>query len=292
MQQFDQTTLKAICGFQKTEATVSVVYARMARHEKHEKHARILNQIATEEREHYETWKSITGLECKPNRIHTTWYTLLFLIVGYTFVLRLMEKSEQQSVVNYCALPTEHPEIQNMIKQEKAHEAMLVSILDEDQLKYVGAIVLGLNDALVELTGSIAGFTFALANTRIIAMAGIITGVSATLSMAASNYLAEKADNNPNAFRASMYTGIAYLVTVVVLITPYLIFPEEMFIQALVTMLAFVILVIMLFNYYVSVAQRQPFFSRFGRMAAISLSVALISFLIGLAAKSILGVDI
>ena len=48
-------------------------------------------------------------------------------------------------------------------------------------------MVLGLNDALVELTGTIAGLTFVLTNTTLIAMAGIITGIAATLSMAASN---------------------------------------------------------------------------------------------------------
>ena len=53
-------------------------------------------------------------------------------------------------------------------------------------------------------------------------MAGIITGIAATLSMAASNYLAERADGNPNALKASVYTGMSYLVTVVALVLPYL----------------------------------------------------------------------
>ncbi len=290
--QLDQKTLTTIRGFQKTEATGHVVYARMARFEKHDQHTRILQEIADDEREHYETWKQYTGQDFAPNRILTTWYTLLFIVLGYTFVLRLMEKGENKAVKDYSSLPSCIPEIEAIIEQEQNHEEQLISILDEERLKYVGAIVLGLNDALVELTGSIAGFTVALASTRLIAVSGIITGVAATLSMTASNYLAEKANNNPHAFKASLYTGVAYIATVAVLIIPYLVLPDDRYIMALVIMLSFAILVIMLFNYYLSVAQNQPFWSRFGRMAAISLGVALISFLIGLLAKTILGVDV
>ena len=46
-------------------------------------------------------------------------------------------------------------------------------MLDEERLHYIGAMVLGLNDALVELTGSLAGFTFAMQNTKIIALSGL-----------------------------------------------------------------------------------------------------------------------
>jgi VIT1/CCC1 family predicted Fe2+/Mn2+ transporter len=52
------------------------------------------------------------------------------------------------------------------------------------------------------------------------------------------------------------------------------------------------IVIIFAFNFYLSVAQRLPFWSRFAHMAAISLGVAAVSFVIGLAAKALLGVDI
>ena len=165
-------------------------------------------------------------------------------------------------------------------------------MLDEERLKYVGAMVLGLNDALVELSGTLAGLTLALANTRVVAMAGIITGVSATLSMAASNYLAQRADGQSDALKSSIYTGVAYLVTVICLVLPYLLLPHDMYLPALAVMLGIVILIILFFNYYIAVAKSQPFGKRFAEMAAISLGVAVISFIIGIAAKALLGVDI
>ena len=86
---------------------------------------------------------------------------------------------------------------------------------------YLGSIVLGLNDALVELTGVLAGLTLALQNSRIIVVSGLIIGLAASLSMAASEYLSTKAEANGRSPGVSaFYTGIAYLITVLFLIFP------------------------------------------------------------------------
>lgn len=283
---------KLLLKYQVGEINGAVVYSRMADRAKNEDDRKILNEIAADEKEHAAIWAKYTGREIKPNGLIIFWYTLIGYIMGYTFLIKLMEKGEERSEQEYRNIIDEIPEVESILKQEEAHEDKLMAMLDEERLKYVGAIVLGLNDALVELTGSIAGFTFALGNTRLIALTGIITGVAATLSMAASNYLAENTEGNPNALKASLYTGTAYLVTVIFLVTPYLLYPQDMYIAALATMLTIVILIIFFFNYYVSVAKSLNFWKRFGQMAIVSLGVALISFLIGLAAKALLGVDI
>ena len=155
-----------------------------------------------------------------------------------------------------------------------------------------GDVVLGLNDALVELTGSLAGFAFALQNTRLIALSGLIVGISATFSMASSEFLAARSEGRSDALKSCSYTGIAYLLTVVALIAPYLLFPTTQFIPALLCMLVVVILIIAGFTYYTSVAQDQPFKSRFLEMAVISVSVAVLSFVVGILAKRFLGVDL
>jgi VIT1/CCC1 family predicted Fe2+/Mn2+ transporter len=216
---------------------------------------------------------------------------LLTIILGFTFVIKTMQRKERFSSSAYDLLKQELPEAALMLDDERRHENELYGMLDEERLHYVGAMVLGLNDALVELTGAIAGVTFALANTRLVAMTGIITGVSATLSMAASNYLAERAQGNKNAIKSSAYTGVAYLITVAFLVMPYLLFPSSMYIAAFAVMLGIVLLIILAFNYYLSVAKDEAFLQRFGEMALISLSVAAISFVIGVLAKQLLGID-
>jgi VIT1/CCC1 family predicted Fe2+/Mn2+ transporter len=153
-------------------------------------------------------------------------------------------------------------------------------------------MVLGLNDALVELTGSLAGFAFALQNNKLIALSGLIVGISATFSMASSEFLAARSEGRTDALKSCSYTGIAYLITVILLIAPYLLLGSTQYILALICMLAVVVLIIAGFTYYTSVAQDQPFFSRFGEMAVISISVAVLSFIVGILAKRFLGVDL
>jgi VIT1/CCC1 family predicted Fe2+/Mn2+ transporter len=146
------------------------------------------------------------------------------------------------------------PEAEAILAEENQHEAALLELLDEERLRYTGSIVLGLNDALVELTGALAGLTLALQDTRLIALTGSITGIAAALSMGSSEYLSTKAEKTvKNPLRASIYTGVAYLVTVLLLIGPYL-FLENYYL-CLGCVLAEAVLIIALFNYYISVAR-------------------------------------
>jgi VIT1/CCC1 family predicted Fe2+/Mn2+ transporter len=110
--------------------------------------------------------------------------------------------------------------------------------------------------------------------------------------MASSEFLAARSEGRTDALKSCSYTGIAYLLTVVALIAPYLLFPATQFIPALVCMLLIVVLIIAGFTYYTSVAQDQPFKSRFTEMAVISISVAVLSFVVGILAKKFLGVDL
>lgn len=260
--------------------------------EKNPKNKNILEKMASDERDHAKMWKSFTKKNIKPNFKLIYWYKFLSVIMGFTFVLKLIQSGETNASSKYADIIDEVPEAKKASEDELRHEHELIEMLDEERLQYVGAMVLGLNDALVELTGTIAGLSFALMNTRIVALSGIITGISATLSMAASNYLAERAENNPNAMKSSIYTGVAYLITVALLVLPYLLFPEDMWLGALITMLITVIFIILFFNYYISVAKDLPFIKRFLEMAGISLSVAAISFVIGILVKKFLGIDL
>jgi len=228
----------------------------------------------------------------KPEKIKILWFTFLAKFLGFTFAVKLMEKGEEYAQSEYDLLTQEVAESVQIRSQEEEHEAALLAMLDEERLQYVGSMVLGLNDALVELTGSLAGFTFAMQNTRLIALSGLIIGISATFSMASSEFLAARSEGRTDALKSCSYTGVAYLITVILLIAPYLIFPNSQYLMALLCMLAVVILIIAGFTFYTSVAQDQPFRSRFFEMAIISVGVAVISFFVGVAAKKFLGVDL
>ena len=277
---------------QRDELTGSILYEKIAARQKNEQNRQAFLEISRAERGHYETWKAYTGEDAAPRRLKIALFSLLSRVLGITFTIKLFEKGEDFGLRDLRELEHELPEAKRIIDEEEAHERRLMERIDEERLHYVGSIVLGLNDALVELTGTIAGLTFALANNRLVALSGIITGVSATLSMAASNYLAQRAEGNSKALKSSAYTGVAYLLTVVLIVLPYLLLPNDWYIAAFGIMIAGVVLIILSFNYYISVAQDLPFWKRFGEMVFISLGVAALSFVIGLVAKQLLGVNV
>jgi VIT1/CCC1 family predicted Fe2+/Mn2+ transporter len=281
-----------ILKMQQNELTESVIYEKIAAFAKGDENKATLRRLAREEKAHYEIWKKYTGEEMKPEGWKVFKYTAVARIFGFTFAVKLMERGEEAAQDEYAILLEEVAESAHIREQEEEHEHALLAMLDEERLQYVGSMVLGLNDALVELTGSLAGFAFALQNTRLIALSGLIVGISATFSMASSEFLAARSEGRSDALKSCSYTGIAYLLTVIALIAPYLIFPTGQYIPALLCMLGVVIAIIAGFTYYTSVAQDQPFKSRFLEMAGISVTVAVVSFVVGILAKQFLGVDL
>ncbi len=284
--------MEIIKKMQQNELTESVIYKEIAKFAKGEENKKTLLRLADEEKAHYEIWKNHTGIEMKPQKGKILKYKAIAFILGFTFAVKLMENGEEASQKEYGTLKEEVEESERIKEQEEEHEASLLAMLDEERLKYVGSMVLGMNDALVELTGSLAGFTFAMQNTRLIALSGLIMGISATFSMASSEFLAAKSEGRNDALKSCSYTGIAYLITVALLILPYLIFDNENYMAALFTMIAVVVLIIAGFTYYISVAKGEKFKPRFLEMSLISIGVAIVSFVVGIIAKNFLGVEI
>lgn len=282
---------KQLLGFQRNEITEHHIYTRLAQKLKSPENRTILEKIAADEYKHYNMWKQYTQTDVQPNQLALWFYYWISRIFGFTFGIKLMERGEESAQVNYGLMKEHIPEIDVFIHDEEAHEEALIAMLDEESLRYAGSIVLGLNDALVELTGALAGFTLALQNTQLIALSGMITGVAAALSMGASEYLStrsEETDKDP--LKASIYTGVAYIITVIVLILPYLIFDN--YYVCLAFALTAAVLIIAIFNYYISVARDVPFRRRFLEMAGVSLGVATFSFILGYFIRTALGVEV
>lgn len=282
--------LEIIKKMQQNELNESIIYKKIAKFAKGEDNKKTLERLASEERAHYEIWKSYTGVEMKPQKRKVLKYTVIARLLGFTFAVKLMERGEEMAQGQYGIIASEVPESVHIREQEDEHETALLGILDEEQLHYVGSMVLGLSDALVELAGSLAGFTFALQDTKLVALSGLIVGISATFSMASSEFLSAKSEGRSDAFKSCSYTGIAYLLTVVALILPYILLTNA--IAALATMLGIIVLIIAGFTYYTSVAQDLKFGTRFLEMAGISIAVSVISFGVGILAKQLFGIDV
>jgi len=283
--------LEQLLVFQRNEINGYHSYKKLAGTVKSPENSTIINHIADEELKHYNMWKKYTGKDIRPNKFIVNFYHLLSRLFGFTFGIKLMERGEDATINQYEPLKGLIPEINEFLQDENDHEQMLINMLDEESLRYTGSVVLGLNDALVELTGTLAGLTLAFQNTSLIALSGLITGIAAALSMAASEYLsvrAEKSEKQP--LKSAVYTGIAYIITVAILILPYLIF-KNYYLCLAITLTA-AVLIIALFNYYLSVVRDEPFVKRFVSMAGISLGIAALSFVIGYFIRTVMGVKI
>ncbi|MBV6397528.1 MAG: hypothetical protein HFACDABA_03142 [Anaerolineales bacterium] len=278
--------------YQRVEITEYHIYKRLAKRVKSPENAKILDQIAEDELRHYHGWKKYTGQEIAPDWFKMWFYYLVSRLFGFTFGVKLMERGEEAAQKNYEEIANIVPEAAQFKHEEDVHEEQLLAMLDEERLRYAGSVVLGLNDALVELTGALAGLTLALQDGKLIALSGMVTGIAASMSMAASEYLSTRSENtDKHPVRAAIYTGVAYIVTVALLVLPYLISPET-FILDLVIALITGVIIIAVFNYYVSVAKDEPFRARFLEMAVLSLSVAAFSFGIGYLIRLWLGIEI
>jgi VIT1/CCC1 family predicted Fe2+/Mn2+ transporter len=202
-----------------------------------------------------------------------------------------MERGEDLARDAYEMIKKNYPEVEEIIKDENRHERDIISFIDEEHLKYISSMILGLNDALVELSGALIGFTLALQDSSIVGIVGFITGIAASMSTATSEFLSTKhEESNKSPLKASLYTGIAHISTVLLLSSPYLFIKELYFCMSLVILNS--ILLILIFTFYISIAKGMNFRKRFSEMAAISLGVTIINFFIGLGVRKVFGLEV
>lgn len=284
-------TTKDLLILQRDEITLYEVYRRLAALQKRAEHRQVLLRIMQDERRHCDVLKSETGRDVAPDPKRVFVCVWKHRMLGLTFVVRQMELREKRTEEIYTRY-ADREEFRQIAREERRHGQQLTGLTNQSQLSYMSSVVLGLNDALVEFTGALAGFTLALDNSKLVALTGGITAIAAALSMAASEYLSTKSgtDRQKRPLRAAVCTGIAYVVTVAILILPYVLFANAML--ALGVMLVAALAVIALFNYYYAVVRSESFKHRFFEMAVLSFGIAGISFLIGYLLKALTGIDV
>ena len=292
----DDSKRERLLHLQRMEATEAEVYRRLAEMQEDPVNRSILEGIALEEERHEAVIAKMTGEEVKADRAKVARQIVLARLFGFTFSVKMMEATEQDAAAEYRNLG-----LHDIAEEEEAHEQNMIRMLDEERLRYSGSVVLGMSDALIELTGALAGLTFALQDLNLVALAGLVTGIAAAFSMGASEYLSSRTEKKAeSAVKAAFFTWISYLLTVLLLVAPFLIFQADSpefhglgpHVQALMCTFAAGLLIVALFNFYLSVIEEVSFRSRFLEMAGILGVVSLISYGIGITLRGVLGVDI
>lgn len=288
----EKEDLKKALKQQQSEINDHTIYKALASYQENEENRKIFEKIAKDEKSHYEFWVKITNKQIEAQKFVVWWYILLVKVFGTSFALKSLEKRESGAEAFYKELFEIYPESKKIYKQEVEHEFELIDMLNDKKLLYAGAIVLGMNDALVELTGTLSGIAFAFDKTLVVGLTGLIMGIAASLSMAGSAYFEAKENpsDNINPLVYSLYTGVSYILTTTILVIPFFIFEEMNY--SLIMMFLSAFFAIISYNFYISVAKDLSFSKRVVQMSVITFGVALISFGIGYVVKYYIGIEI
>lgn len=273
------------------------LYARLAASERNERNRRLLEELARDETRHYEFWSRFSGrveLGLR-GRVKLAALLLLARLLGKTFLIKLLERGEASAVAEYeralAGLGGESAsELARIIEDERRHEVELAGSLDEVILRQLGSIALGVSDAIIELLGVLAGFAGYAGSPVQVAVAGLIVGVSAALSMAAAAYSQAKHERGKSPPTTAAFTGLSYMLAVLVLVAPLLLGAPVAVGIALSVVCGLAVLAAL--SFYGSVVMDRAFLREFLENVAVIAAVVLAGYVIGRAARGLVGASL
>ncbi len=307
----------------RTELYDYSVYRAMAAYETGEI-KEMLNRLMTYEQRHIDFWLELGQLKdvrlSMNQRVKLQLMKILRRVGGSKFTLMLLEAMEHYGVTHYLELWYRHRQtaigraIREILLEELKNEDELVETSARQQVRSedVRNMILGLNDGLVEVLGSIGGFIAAFGTPRLVALAATIVGVAGAISMAAGAYASVKSEGEVNRFenakrevleeltgdrqvyaeiaspwRSAALVGIFYIIGAIIPVAPYW-FGASGISLSLVTSL-FGIGVISLF---LSMISGISFIKKMFENTLIAFGAAGVTYFIGRFAQTLLGTSV
>lgn len=171
-----------------------------------------------DERRHCEVLRSRTGRTVTPDPKRVLWYVGMVRVLGRAFVVRQMEQCEKGTAASYSRYP-EREEFVRIASEERRHGEELTTLAGGMRLCYISSVVLGLNDALVEFTGALAGFTLGAERAAARGAYGGITALPRPSRWRLPNTSrpSRKGPGEASAAGWRSAPGVTYLVTVAIL---------------------------------------------------------------------------
>lgn len=290
--------------FARDELLDHLAYGALARRQRDAANKSLLHGFADQERVHSEFWARLAGdrlADVKVPRARLFGLLLLSRLLGFAFAIRQLERGEEETVARYEKMLSAGvldegaaARLREILEEERSHERAVESRLSDERVAYLGSAVLGLNDALIELTGGLTGLVSSIGDPLVIGFSGLVVGLAASMSMAASNFLSVGFSGNaegdrPRPMKAALYTGVAYLIVVLVLVAPFFVAERRI---ALAAMWTVAVAIIAGFSYYSSVVLEASFRRLFLQMLLLGLGIAVITFAIGRTISGIFGISV
>jgi vacuolar iron transporter family protein len=271
-----------------------VVYQRLAKRGRSGKE--VFSKLSEMEYTHYEFWHKYCP-EYKPKVNRLTLYFMLFIrtVFGATFVFKYLERNETKAVTKYESIRSMIPEadrerFERIILDEKEHENALGGAIKGSYVKYISFIILGLADAIVEISGIHAGSLGLYRTTELTGLAGIMAGAAASLAMASAAFAQAKQGFQGSASISAVATGVSYFVNAVVLALPY--FFTKVMLNAIISSVILATVIIAFTSYYNSVVSSSSFRRDFSELAGVMLGATVALYAFGTLLKSVFGISI
>src|SRR5437016_13112921 len=277
----------------RDEHTDGAVYQMLSRHEKNQSFKKALEDLARGEQSHYEFWKAYTpDIAVKVNMLKVYFTLLLRVTLGLTFIMKFLERHEDALHERYRQMvksipPADKARFEAMMEEEEHQESYLMGEVKEGRVKYMSFIVLGLADAVVEISGIHAGSLGIFDRTELAGVAGIVAGMSASIAMASAAYAQAKQGFEGSAKWSAIYTGVSYMLTAILLALPY--FLTASMVEALGTSLVVGVILVAMMTYYDTVISNREFKRQFGEIAGIILAASLALYIVGYVIRQRLG---
>ncbi len=282
----------------KDELTDHTVYQKLATLgiERNQGFKDILAKLAATELGHYEFWKKYAPDEkIKVARVKVYLAILVRLLLGTTFAVRYLERNETNVIRRYREVsnlipPEDGERFQQMLADEEEHEKGFEFQIQSGLVLYISFVVLGLADAVVEISGIHAGSLGIYNSTRLAGLAGVVAGAAASVAMASAAFAQAKQGFQGSARLAASYTGASYFATALVLASPYF-FTDKMTL-ALGVSLFLAVLIVAFNSFYSTVisgkAFRRDFFEITGVMAGATVAL----YILGLIIRYVFGITV
>jgi len=245
----------------------------------------VLQSLSATEHRHFEFWrKYVPGEEPKIAKLKLYWVLFLRKFFGLTFATRYLDRHETNVVKEYQGLArlipgTDQPAYDEMVADEKEHEKAFALKVESSAVRYIAFVVLGLADALVEISGIHAGWLGLFEKTEIAGLAGVVAGGAASLAMASAAFAQAKQGFSGSARLSAVYTGVSYFITAIILATPY--FLTSSMTLALGSSLTLAVAILAVTTWYSTVIQQKPFLRDFVEILAILFGTTILVFLLG-----------
>jgi VIT1/CCC1 family predicted Fe2+/Mn2+ transporter len=256
----------------------------------------VFKDLATMEKRHLDFWQKFVP-DYRPKLKARLIRRALYLrrIFGTTFAIRYLERHESDSIKRYKAAahlvpPEDKAAFDEVLADEEHHEADFASRIESSSVRYISFVVLGLADALVEITGIHAGSLGIYNKTEIAGLAGIIAGGAASLAMASAAYAQAKQGFKGSAGASAAYTGISYFITAIILATPYFLTGSQL--EAISVSLTLAVIIVTFASYYSSIISTKPFMRDYLELLLILFGVTVVLYLFGSFIRAETGVTI